>query len=543
MNKNNFSSPNSNFINLQEFDDIFHSSSLPKSSRQTSMSLKSKVSSEPPQDFDEDFSAINSLIHQRVNEPSTSQSNSYFKDSPFFDSGSLFRVPKLSSETSNNPINDPQIANILAEPPISANRPEPSYFQMGSNPMPEGWLNLFRSLQSEPPGLSPATGSRQGTKKSLRLSKDFESWDTTASSSWTGSNSTKAEVDMKELEDQSNPYKIKSKKELEEERKKKEQMGQAQPVTKKPVQQELRHTKSTVEKATPVFNKPEESSKKPSGNYYNESGYNKYNNNNGYTEPPQTKSTTPKANLDTPVNKKNVEREPVVVAAAKVTTPKNVPEKETSSKKTKPQKQPPIEEKTPVVVPSVNKEPVKQNPIGEKPKVEEVVVVKKPEVVKAKEHKETTKKEAVVKQPEPVLPKPVVTEKVAKPEKPVVIEKEKEIIIPPKQQEPEKVTPVVKEKKEPPKPEQPKVEKQTPPPPQKKVVKQPQPQPQPQPEPVPVVKQPEPEPEEEEEIISEPRSSVEQERTTSKVDEEFITIGTSKSKKYFSRIIFNQIVL
>lgn len=536
MNKNNFSSPNSNFINLQEFDDIFHSSSLPKSSRQTSMSLKSKVSSEPPQDFDEDFSAINNLIHQRVNEPSTSQPNSYFKDSPFFDTANIFRVPKLSSETSNNPINDPQIANILAEPPISSNRPEPSYFQMGSNPMPEGWLNLFRSLQSEPPGLSPATGSRQGTKKSLRLSKDFESWDATASSSWTGSNQTSTQVDMKELEDQSNPYKIKSKKELEEERKKKEQLGQAQPAAKKPVQQELRHAKSNVEKTSgsgrgssaSVINKPEESDIHRTKKQYNESGYNKYN--NGYTEPSQTKSATPKANLDTPVNKKNTERytEPVV---AKVTTPKNVPVNETPvvTKKTKQQPQKPaIEEKIPTPV-VVNKEPLKQN--IEKPKVEEVVKKPKEEIkpeVKAKEHKET--KKDVIKQPEPVISKPVIEKATqVKSEKPVTVV-EKEVV--PKQQEPEKVP--VKDKKQ---PEQPKPQPQAAP--QKKakeekvVVKA---------EPV----KPEPEPVVEEEETSEPRSSVEQEKSISggkgQAEEEFITIGTSKSKKYFCRIIVLKIV-
>src|SRR4051794_10245409 len=78
---NNFQSTTSNLFNLQqEFDDVFDSICIPKNSRQISMGSKPKPSSEPLHDSDEDFTAINKLIHRKVSETTTSEPIPSFKN-------------------------------------------------------------------------------------------------------------------------------------------------------------------------------------------------------------------------------------------------------------------------------------------------------------------------------------------------------------------------------------------------------------------------------------------------------------------------------
>ena len=360
----------------QEFDDVFNTSFLPKVSRQNSVTTKSKLNSEPVFDIDEDFAVINNLIHQRVNEPTTSQPNPFFKDVSYVDPAHINKPLQDPFGRSIPLFNDPQIADIIGETaskePKMQSHEEETFFKIGNTPMPEGWVNLLRSLERDP--LNPPYQQTQSMYNTYDTRTNFQfsqylnpNMENKSSSGNSGSIRGISEADSKENEDRSlekNPYyKLKSKKEFEEERKRKQQQNkQANP----PPQTGPKNTQPNITKEK-EWNNPQKIDenrtpkqttqyRKPSNTFEEEySGYNNYYNKNA-----QWKTMPTKGSVETPLNKK------VPEPTKKPEIQKNVNIENQSLKKDKVQN---VEEGK---KPLIGKEIPKQNNLETNVKIEEV---------------------------------------------------------------------------------------------------------------------------------------------------------------------------
>ena len=245
MSANNHQDNTSNSSTLQqEFDDVFSASYLPtRASRRASISIKSRISSEPIQELDEDFLTINNLIHEKVIANDTIQANPFFKDTLFFDPADSSNSPQNLFPISETILDDSQIESIIGETNNSNNsctrrdekdkQSDELFSNQGGDAWPEGWVSLLKSIQKESASSSlqqavvPSTAKEKRNESNL-LNKAANR-DDKRISTISGSNRANLDMATKDSNDKSlekNPYfKLKSKRELEEERRNREKVN------------------------------------------------------------------------------------------------------------------------------------------------------------------------------------------------------------------------------------------------------------------------------------------------------------------------------
>lgn len=259
-----------NLSNLQqEFDNLFETPLVPRMSRQPSLHIRSRASSEVPPDHDEDFTAINSLIHQRVSESSCSIPNPFFKDMNSLQPLEISEIPSHVSSSTQMSSNGSHIRNNvnnsnLHNPKIEQqkSKEETNFILPEGDSWPEGWVNLLKSFQrgdvlTQTHQHTPLYRFPVGPRHDFGWPVYYEPYTERRVIQEFRPNTTTIEVDRAEKEDKSlekNPYyKLKSKKELEEERKNKERMNQQESVI--------------VKQQTIVNSKPQDKSSKNVGEY------------------------------------------------------------------------------------------------------------------------------------------------------------------------------------------------------------------------------------------------------------------------------------